>query len=81
MVLLEVYSILHIIENSVETAPCTEQGMEETLKRTEDLSNSVEEDHQDEDICTRRRVRGTGSFVLCFNISFSWRIYWSFYSF
>ena len=42
--------------------------MEETLKRTEDLSNSVEEDHQDEDSCTRRRVRGTGSFVLCFNI-------------
>ena len=47
-----------IRENSVEKTPsCTEQSIEETLKGTEDLKNSVEEDQQDEESGTKRRVR------------------------
>ena len=52
-----------IRENRVEETPYTEQSIVgETLKKTEDIKNSTEEDQEDEDSCTKRRVRGTLSF-------------------
>ena len=38
------------------------------MKKTEDIKNSTEEDQEDEDSCTKRRVRGTSplSLILIF---------------